>query len=138
MAKKHPTSVQSTESDLWRHSLFKKLYDAGRKIWATKGEEQEAGKKEFIEVLRQLEGELGNKPYFEGESFGFLDIALITFYSWFYAFETCENFSIEAECPKLIAWAKRCMQKESVSKTLPDKNKVYEFVLGMKKMFGME
>ncbi|PQQ13119.1 putative glutathione S-transferase parC [Prunus yedoensis var. nudiflora] len=125
-------------SRFWADFIDKKLYDAGRKIWATKGEEQEAGKKEFIEVLKQLEGELGNKPYFEGESFGFLDIALITFYSWFYAFETCGNFSIEAECPKLIAWAKRCMQKESVSKTLPDKNMVYEFVLGMKKMFGME
>ena len=114
------------------------LYDAGRIIWATKGEEQEAGKKEFIEVLKQLEGELGDRPYFEGESFGFLDIALITFYSWFYAFETCGNFSTEAECPKLIAWAKRCMQKESVSKTLPDNKKIYEFVLGMKKMFGVE
>ncbi|PQP98802.1 putative glutathione S-transferase parC [Prunus yedoensis var. nudiflora] len=131
---------QRAQARFWVDYIDKNLYDAGRKIWATKGEEQEAGKKEFIEILKQLEGELGNKPYFEGESFGFLDIALITFYSWFYAFETCGNFSIEAECPKLIAWAKRCMQKESVSKTLPDKNKVCEFVLGMKRdvWYGIE
>ncbi|KAM1007657.1 hypothetical protein ACFXTH_004111 [Malus domestica] len=64
-------------------------------------------------------------------------IALITFYCWFHAYETCGNFSIEAECPKLIAWAKRCMQRESVSKSLADE-KVYEFVLGMKKMLGVE
>ncbi|ONI12126.1 hypothetical protein PRUPE_4G146500 [Prunus persica] len=60
------------------------------------------------------------------------------FWAWFYEFETCGNFSIEAESPKLIAWAKRCMQKDSVCKTLPDHKKVYESVIGMKKMFGME
>ncbi|PQM35103.1 putative glutathione S-transferase parC [Prunus yedoensis var. nudiflora] len=94
--------------------------------WGTKEEEQEAGKKEFIEALKQLEGELGDEPYFEGESFGFLDIALIPFYSWFYAYETCGNFSTEAECPKLIEWAKRCTHRESVSKSLADPKKVYD------------
>ncbi|XP_021831875.1 probable glutathione S-transferase [Prunus avium] len=90
----------------------------------------EEAKKEFIDILKQLEGELGDKPYFGGESFGFLDIALITSYNWFYAFETLGNFSTEAECPKLIEWAKRCMQRESVSKSLADPKKVYEFLLG--------
>ncbi|KAM1122691.1 hypothetical protein ACFX2I_004208 [Malus domestica] len=37
------------------------LYDAGSKIWLTKGEEQEAAKKDFIEILKQLEGQLGDK-----------------------------------------------------------------------------
>jgi glutathione S-transferase len=36
---------------------------------------------------------------------------------------------MEAECPKIIAWAKRCMQKESVAKSLLDQKKPYEFVL---------
>ncbi|TQD72882.1 hypothetical protein C1H46_041568 [Malus baccata] len=125
-------------SRFWADFIDKKLYDAGRKIWSTKGEEQEAAKKDFIEILKQLEGQLGGKPYFEGEKFGFLDIALITFYSWFHAFETCGNYSIEAECPKLIAWAKRCKQRESVSKSLADEKKVYEFVLSIKKMLGVE
>ncbi|KAE8679056.1 hypothetical protein F3Y22_tig00111402pilonHSYRG00743 [Hibiscus syriacus] len=48
------------------------------------------------------------------------------------------NFSIEAECPKLIAWAKRCMQKESVAKSLPVQEKIYEFLLRLKKFFGIE
>ncbi|WP_411023994.1 glutathione S-transferase family protein, partial [Salmonella sp. s58724] len=72
---------------------------------ASKGEEQEAGKKELIEHLRVLENELGDKPFFGGDAFGFVDIARVTFYSWFYTHEKCGNFSIEAECPKLIAWA---------------------------------
>ena len=85
-----------------------------------------------------MEGELGDKPYFGGEVFGYVDVALVPFYSWFYAYETCGKFSIEAECPKLIAWAKRCMEKESVAKSLPDQHKVYEFVLQLKKVQGLE
>ena len=114
------------------------VYDAGRKIWTTKGEDQEKAKKEFVECLKVLEGELGDKPYFEGESFGYLDVALIGFYSWFYAYETCGNFSIEPECPKLIAWAKRCMEKESVSKSLADPQKVYDLVLILREKFGID
>ena len=114
------------------------MYAVTRNVWATKGEEQEAAKKEFIEILKVLEGELGDKPYFGGETFGLTDISLIGYYCWFYAYETFGNFSIESECPKLIAWAKRCMEKESVSKSLVDPHKVYDFVLGMKKRHGLE
>ena len=114
------------------------VYDFGRKIWTTKGEEQEAAKKEFFVTLKLLEAELGDKPYFGGDSFGFVDVALVAFYSWFYAFETFGNFSIEAECPKLIAWVKRCLQKESVSKSLVDGKKIYEFVCELRKKFGIE
>ncbi|KAH1063730.1 hypothetical protein J1N35_028717 [Gossypium stocksii] len=45
---------------------------------------------------------------------------------------------IHNECPKLIAWAKRCMEKGSVSKSLPDQDKIYGFVLHLKKVFGIE
>ena len=71
---------------------------------------------------------LGDKPYFGGETLGFLDIALVTFYSWFFVYETFGNFSIEAECPKLMAWAKRCRGKESVARSLADQHQVYEFL----------
>ena len=108
------------------------------KLRLTKGEELVAAKKEFIEILKVLEGVLGDEPYFMGESFGFLDIALVTYYSWFHSYETLGNFSIEAECPKLISWAKRCMQKESVSKSLADPIKVYEYVVELKKWLGVE
>ncbi|KAL5699001.1 glutathione transferase [Ranunculus cassubicifolius] len=78
--------------------------------------------------LKLLEGELGDKPYFRGESFGYLDVVFVPYYSWVYSYETYGNFSIEAECLKLIACAKRCLEKESVSKSLPDQMKVFEFV----------
>jgi glutathione S-transferase len=60
------------------------VYGVARKLWATEGEEQEAAKKEFLEIYKTLERELGEKPYFGGETFGLVDIALITFYSWFF------------------------------------------------------
>ena len=104
-------------------------------MWGATGEVQEAAKKELIECFKTLEGELGEKSYFGGDTLGIVDVALIPFYSWFYAMETCGNFSIVAECPKLVAWAKRCMNKDSVSKSLPDQYKVYDFLLDLKKKF---
>ncbi|XP_028065506.1 probable glutathione S-transferase parC [Camellia sinensis] len=128
---------QRAQARFWADYVDKKIYDAGRRIWATKGEDQEVAKKDFTDCLKVLEGALGDKPYFGGEEFGYVDLALVPFYSWFYAYETCGNFSIEAECPKFIAWAKRCMERESVAKSLPDPHKVYGFVLELKKRVGI-
>ncbi|GMN60531.1 hypothetical protein TIFTF001_029620 [Ficus carica] len=88
--------------------------------------------------MRLFEAELGDKPYFGGESFGYVDVALVALYSWFYTYETFGNFSIKAECPKLIAWAKRCMEKESVFKSLLDEKKINVFVIQLRKKFGIE
>ncbi|KAL8217617.1 hypothetical protein R6Q57_020990 [Mikania cordata] len=125
------------QARFWADYVDKKVYEGAKKTWTLKGEEQEKAKEEFIEILKVLEGQIGEKPYLMGETFGYADIALVTFYSWFYTYETLGNFSIEKECPKLIAWAKRCMQRESVSKTLPDSKKVYEFCLQMKSKLGL-
>ncbi|KAF8391045.1 hypothetical protein HHK36_023345 [Tetracentron sinense] len=114
------------------------MYSLGRKVCMSKGEEQETAKKELIECLKVLEGELGEKPYFGGKNLGFVDVALAPFYCWFYSYETCGNFSIDAECPTLIGWAKRCLEKESVSNSLHDQHKIYAFVLEIKKRFGTE
>ncbi|XP_021715456.1 probable glutathione S-transferase [Chenopodium quinoa] len=128
---------QRAQARFWADFVEKKIYDTGRRVWTTKGEDQEAARKEFIEHLKLLEQELGNKPYFGGDKFGFVDVVFIPFYSWFYAYETLANFKIEESCPKIIEWAKRCMQRESVAKALPDQNKVYEFILQLKKRLGL-
>ncbi|KAK4398255.1 Glutathione S-transferase U19 [Sesamum angolense] len=100
---------QRAQARFWADFVDKKIFDAGRRIWTRKGEEQEAAKKEFIDALKLLEGELGEKAYFVSKSIA-----------------------------KLVAWAKRCMEKESVSKSLADPKKVYEFVLMLKKKYGFE
>nr|ACH87175.1 glutathione S-transferase [Camellia sinensis] len=124
---------QKAQARFWADYVDKKVYVMGRKILDSNvDEEKEEGKKGFIECLKVLEGELGDKPYFGGETFGFVDIAVVTLYCWCY--ETLGNFSLEQECPKLISWAKRCIEKnESVSKSLPHQHKIYDFVLDVKK-----
>ena len=117
-----PASLESSNTICVENKM--QVYVVSRKVWTTKGEEREAARKEFFENYKILEGELGDKPYFGGETFGYVDLALVTCYSWFYAVETSGECSIEAECPKIIAWVKRCLQMESVAKTLPDQKKV--------------
>ncbi|KAI3465980.1 hypothetical protein Pfo_022643 [Paulownia fortunei] len=117
----------------WADYIDKKIYSTGRLVWGATGEVQEAAKKELIECFKLLESELGDKPYFGGKTFGLVDVGLIPFYSWFYALETCGEFSLMHECPKLVSWAKRCMQRESVSKSLPDQYKIYGFLMELKK-----
>ncbi|GFP98844.1 probable glutathione s-transferase parc [Phtheirospermum japonicum] len=127
---------QRAQARFWADFIDKKIFDAGRRIWMLEGEEQETAKKELIDILKVLEGELGDRVYFGGDNFGFLDVALVTFYSWFHTYETCGNFSIEEHCPKLVAWAKMCMGRGSVSESLADPQKVYEFVLTLKTKFA--
>ncbi|KAI9115400.1 hypothetical protein K1719_013719 [Acacia pycnantha] len=126
------------QARFWADFVDKKVSDASSKLWTQKGEELEAAKKNFIAALKQLEEVLGDHPYFGGETFGYVDLALIPFYSWFYAFETLGNFKTEEHCPKFIEWAKRCMQRETVAKSLPDPKEVYELVLILRKRFGLD
>lgn len=85
-----------------------------------------------------MEGALGEDDYFGGESFGFTDTVIVPLTSWFGAYELYGNFKVEDECPKLTAWMKRCVAKESVAKVLPAPDKVCEFVGVLRKMQGIE
>ncbi|CAA6658143.1 unnamed protein product [Spirodela intermedia] len=127
-----------SQARFWADFIDKKITDAGANLWMTKGEAQAEAKKEFMESLKLLEGELGEKPYFGGETFGFVDIALVCFASWFHTYDVSGSLNMEAELPKLMAWVKRCQERESVSKALPDPLKVYDFMLILKKRYGIE
>ncbi|KAK4845199.1 hypothetical protein QYF36_002149 [Acer negundo] len=127
-----------SQARFWADYVEKKLYITGWRVWTGKGEDQEVAKKELIELLKTMEGELGDKHFFGGDTIGFLDAVLVPFTSWFYTYETWGNFSIEAECPKLIEWAKRCLEKESVANSLPHPHKIYEYSFELKKKLGIE
>ncbi|XP_068656444.1 probable glutathione S-transferase [Aristolochia californica] len=128
---------ERARAKFWADFVDKMMYESGS-IWKTKGEAQEAAKKDLIEALKLLEAELGEKPFFGGDGLGYIDIALVPFSCWFYTYETEGNFSIEKEFPVLSAWTRRCMEKESVSKGLQDPLKIYEFMGMLKKKFGIE
>ncbi|KAJ3707207.1 hypothetical protein LUZ61_010912 [Rhynchospora tenuis] len=125
---------QRAQARLWA-GFADKVYECGGRLWNLKGEEQEGTKKEMTEILKLLEAQLGDDKYFGGDTFGLVDVAFIPFTSWFYSYETYANFSIETFAPKIVQWAKRCMERESVAKTISDPKIVYEYV---KKRFGIE
>lgn len=128
---------QKAQAKFWADFIDKMVYPCSKKLWTAKGAEHEASKKEFLDRIKLLEGELKSYPYFGGESLGFLDIAFLPFYSRFYTFEAFGNFSIEAECPKLVAWGKRCMEEEFVSRSLPHPHKIYDLVVEFTKKVGI-
>ncbi|CAN0900360.1 Probable glutathione S-transferase [Linum grandiflorum] len=109
--------------EVWSH-----FYTTGRKLWTSRVEVKE----ELIDCFRVLERELGDKPFLSGESFGFIDMVLISFYGFFYTFQELGNFNLEAECPKIVPWTQRCLQKESVSKSVADQQEVFQRVMEMK------
>ncbi|GLJ45959.1 hypothetical protein SUGI_0967880 [Cryptomeria japonica] len=98
-------------------------------MFKTKGEEQEVAKCDFLQNLPILEGELEGKNYFGGDRFGFLDIAFVPFISWFDMFESVGRFKLhlEEKFPNIWAWKKRCLERESVKKTLPPPEKSVGF-----------
>ncbi|KAJ1434284.1 Thioredoxin-like superfamily [Sesbania bispinosa] len=130
---------ERAQARFWVDYIDKTVYDTWTKMLFSKGDqEREAAKDELISIFKQLEETLGDKPFYGGDTFGFVDVCLIPFYCAFYTFEMIGNFKMEAEVPKLIYWAKRCMQKETVSESLPDQMKLYEHVLAVKKRLGLE
>ncbi|XP_054814597.1 probable glutathione S-transferase [Prosopis cineraria] len=129
---------QRAQAKFWADFIGSKVHEVGKRIWVGKVEEHEQAKKELIENLKQLEEVLGDKPYFGGDTFGFVDVALIPFYKWFYVYEKIGNFKVESECPKIIEWAKRCLKRESVVKSLADEKEIYEFVLGYRKKLQLD
>lgn len=130
--------LQRANARFWTDFIDKTIYQCGSRVWRNKGDVQAAAKEEFIGMLKQLEGELGEKPFFGGETFGYVDVALVPLSRWFYTYETFGGFSIERECPKLMAWVRRCLERESVSKVLPHPHKIYEYACGFKKRLGLE
>jgi glutathione S-transferase len=115
--------------------VIPQIYGCQNRLWKLKGDAEEKAKNDLIEVLKTLESELGDRPYFGGDSFGFVDIALVPFTSWFLAYEKLGGFSIEEHCPTIAAWAKLCRERESVAMALTDPDKV-EFVQFLQTKFG--
>ncbi|XP_064979804.1 probable glutathione S-transferase parA [Musa acuminata AAA Group] len=58
---------------------YVEFYECGTRLWKFKGEGQATAKEVFIRNLRLLEGELGDKKYFAGDAFVFVEIAVIPF-----------------------------------------------------------
>ncbi|XP_048553707.1 glutathione S-transferase U20-like [Triticum urartu] len=111
------------------------VFPAQTRFLKSKGEEKYAAKEELVEQLKRLDEVLGDKAFFSGDAFGFLDVVLIPFSSMFRGYEQHGGFDLEVECPNLMRWVKRCKERESVRAVLPDETKMYEL---HKEWYGIE
>ncbi|CAN1154609.1 Probable glutathione S-transferase [Linum perenne] len=124
-------TCKRSHARFWADYIDNKFYPTGRMLWTSIVEVKEA----LIDCFRVLERELGDKPFLSGESFGFIDIVFISFCGFFYTFQELGNFKLEAECPKIVHWTQRCLQRESVSKSVADQHEVFKRVMEMKGKF---
>ncbi|KAK1308036.1 putative glutathione S-transferase parC [Acorus calamus] len=130
--------LRRANARFWADFVDKKVYEAGMNLWRCKGEaEREKAKEDYISNLKLLEGELGDAPFFGGDALGFVDVALVPFTNLFYTMQRLGGFSVESECPALAAWAERCKRRESVAKSVAEPVEVYEFVMALKKKYGV-
>ncbi|THU47975.1 hypothetical protein C4D60_Mb09t21340 [Musa balbisiana] len=104
------------QARFWADFVDKKVCESALNLWKLKGEAQEAAKEEFIEILRLLECELGAKKYFGGDAFGFVDVALVPFTTWFYSCETYAGFSVEE------AWCRIALAEKGVEYKYREEN----------------
>ncbi|KAM0840069.1 hypothetical protein ACQ4PT_059910 [Festuca glaucescens] len=130
---------ERAQARFWADYVDKKVYGCGSRLYMVKGEPQTPANVEMAEILKTLERELGGKEFFGGDhGFGFLDIALVPFATWFESFDRFWGVGVAEVAPKLAAWVARCMERESVSKNVCSPEKVYEFIGEMRKDLGIE
>ncbi|XP_059075512.1 glutathione S-transferase U21 isoform X2 [Cryptomeria japonica] len=115
----------------WVDFIEKKLILPGRLIFGTKKEEQEGGKRQVIESLGIREETLKGKEYFGGKTFGMVDIAFAPVMCFFHTYEVLGNFKImfEDKFPSIFCWMKKCRERESIKKLLPQQEKVLQLVM---------
>ncbi|KAG8066951.1 hypothetical protein GUJ93_ZPchr0005g16040 [Zizania palustris] len=66
------------------------------------------GSKGLVVVLRTLEAEVGGRRYIDGESLGYVDMALVPLMMlWFLTYERFGGFCVAEECPTLAVWRER-------------------------------
>jgi glutathione S-transferase len=104
---------------------MQQVYDAQARFLTSRGELKAAAMAELLGHLRRLEAVLGDKPFLGGDDFGFLDVALVPFSSMFYGYEQHGGVDMEAECPVLLRWVRRCAERESVRDVLPSGQDMY-------------
>ena len=111
------------------------MFSTQTRFLKSKGEEKAAGKERLLDQLRSLEEVLGERTFFAGNEFGFLDAVLIPFSSMFPGYEQHDGFSLETECPNLTRWVRSCKERDNVRRILPDEDEMYEL---HKKWYGIE
>jgi glutathione S-transferase len=100
-------------------------------------EEKEEGKKQVAAAVETLEGALKEcskgKPFFGGESVGYVDIVLGGLLAWVHAGDAMKGVKTfdPATTPLLAAWADSFDALDAVEAVMPEIVKLVEFAMAM-------
>lgn len=100
---------------------------------AQSDEERASSAEQTLAGLQLLEEAFGTcskgKPFFGGDTVGYLDIALGSYLGWVRATESMTGtpFLDEAKTPQLAAWAERFCADEAVKEVMPETERLVEF-----------
>ncbi|KAJ3702731.1 hypothetical protein LUZ61_006436 [Rhynchospora tenuis] len=82
-----------------------------------------------LQLLEEAFGKISKgKPFFGGDTIGYLDIALGSFLGWMKAFEEMNGFKLldDTKTPLLCAWADNFCNNEVVGAVIPETAKLVE------------
>jgi glutathione S-transferase len=98
-------------------------------------EEKAEGEKQLAAAMEILEGALKEcskgKPFFGGDSAGYVDVVLGGFLAWFHAGDAMKGVKTfdPATTPLLAAWADSFDALDAVEAVMPDVGKLVEFAM---------
>ncbi|KAB8113407.1 hypothetical protein EE612_052399 [Oryza sativa] len=117
----------------WAAYIDEKLFSAWILVFRSKTEEEKAeAVKQTFAVVEKLEGALSEcskgKPFFGGDTVGYVDVVLGGFVAWVHAIE--EVFGLNqfdaAKTPLLAAWLERFDELDAVKEVMPDIGRLVE------------
>jgi len=118
----------------WAAFIDDTLLKASNQASGGKTEEEKAdGKEKVAAAIVTLEGGLSEcskgKPFFGGESAGFVDVILGGHLGWVRAIDTMQGAKTfdPSRTPLLAAWAERFGQLEDVEAVMPDAQRLIEY-----------
>ncbi|HBA32891.1 MAG TPA: glutathione S-transferase family protein [Gammaproteobacteria bacterium] len=84
----------------------------------------------LAQQFQRLESELSSAPYFSGDKFSMVDAFFGPVFRYFDVFEQIDDFGFFQHCPKVLAWRKQLVARESVQRAVtPDyPGRLYDFL----------
>ncbi|KAF8698468.1 hypothetical protein HU200_035208 [Digitaria exilis] len=117
----------------WAAYIDEKLFSSWMMVFKGKTDEEKAeGTKQSFAVAATLEGQLREcskgKPFFGGDSVGYVDVALGGFVAWVHAIEKLYGLKLfdAANTPLLAAWLDRFCALDAAKAVMPEVDKLVE------------
>ena len=111
----HPDdALQRARHRSWMEFGSALLNDIGA-FYSAADETRLATKRDTLAArFEQIEGELGNGPFFSGPNFGIVDAVFGPVFRYFDVFDEIDDFAFLTKTPKVRAWRQQLATRESV------------------------